>query len=59
VLILLFKFLGVLYLKSKAMIVQIKYLQEKKLSDKLFKSASLAIENSLFKLMQTHLNRSF
>ncbi len=41
------------------MIVQIKYLQEKKLSDKLFKSASLAIENSLFKLMQTHLNRSF
>ncbi len=40
-------------------IVQIKYLQEKKLSDKLFKSASLAIENSLLKLMQTHLNRFF
>lgn len=40
-------------------IAQIKYSQEKKLSDKLFKSATLAIENSLFKLMQANLNRFF
>jgi len=50
------------YLTSKLAtrhIAQIKYSQEKKLGDKLFKSASLAIENSLLKLMKTHLNRFF
>ena len=40
-------------------IVQIKYSQRKKLADKLGSSASLAIENSLLRLMQMNVNRLF
>lgn len=40
-------------------IVHIKYAQRKKLSDKFGQSASLAFENSLFKLMQLNVSRLF
>lgn len=40
-------------------IIQIKYSQRKKLSDKLGQAASIAIENSVFKLMQLNINRLF
>ena len=40
-------------------IIQIKYIQRKKLADKLSHAASMAIENSLFKLMQLNINRLF
>lgn len=40
-------------------IVQIKYAQRKKLADKLGHGASLAIENSLLKLMQLNVSRLF
>lgn len=40
-------------------IIQIKYTQRKKLADKLGMAASVAIENSVFKLMQLNINRLF
>ena len=40
-------------------IIQIKYTQRKKLADKLTHAASMAIENSLFKLLQLNFNRLF
>ena len=40
-------------------IVQIKYSQRKKLTDKLGTSASLAVENSLLRLMKMNVNRLF
>ncbi len=40
-------------------IIQIKYTQRKKLADKLGHAASIAIENSVFKLMQLNINRFF
>lgn len=40
-------------------IAQIKYSQKKKLADRLGNSASVAVENSLLKLMQSNLNRFF
>ena len=44
---------------DKRHIIQIKYTQRKKLSDKLGHAASLAIENSLLKLLQLNINRLF
>lgn len=40
-------------------IIQIKYTQRKKLADKLGHAASVAVENSVFKLMQLNINRLF
>jgi serine protease SohB len=40
-------------------IIQIKYTQRKKLADKLGHAASIAIENSVFKLLQLNSNRLF
>jgi len=44
---------------DKRHIIQIKYTQRKKLADKLGHAASIAIENSLLKLMQLNINRLF
>lgn len=40
-------------------IIQVKYSQRKKLSDKLGHAASIAVENTLLKLMQSNMNRFF
>ncbi|MCW8994378.1 MAG: protease SohB [Psychromonas sp.] len=44
---------------DKRHIIQIKYSQRKKLADKLSHAASIAIENSLSKLLQLNINRLF
>lgn len=44
---------------DKRHIIQIKYSQRKKLADKLSHSVSLAVENSLLKLLQLNINRLF
>jgi len=40
-------------------IIQVKYSQRKKLSDKLGHAASIAVENTLLKLMHSNMNRFF